>query len=70
MAYIIHRKIRDAIYVYEVTSYRDKDGRPRNKQRCLGKLDKDGILITKKRKLPQQITVSRKIETKFNLIDA
>lgn len=65
MSYIVKRKVKDSIYVYEATSYRNKEGKPRNKQRYLGKLDDDGLIITKKRKLPAQIkeykTVTRKI---------
>lgn len=70
MATIIQRKINNAIYVYEVKSYRDKDGKPRNKQRCLGRLDDDGTLISKKRKLPAKITQVRRITTKLILKDA
>ena len=65
--HIIKRKINNAIYVYEIIkSYRDKKtGKPRNKQRCLGRLDEDGALITKRRKLPAKITMIRKTTTKL-----
>ena len=65
MSYIIRRKIRNAVYVYECTSYRNKDGKPRSRQKYLGKLDSDGILITKKRKLPVQIREVKTITRKF-----
>ena len=65
MSYIIRRKIRNAVYIYECTSYRNKDGKPRSRQKYLGKLDSDGILITKKRKLPVQIREVKTITRKF-----
>lgn len=65
MSYIITRKIRNATYVYECKSYRNKEGRPRNKQHCLGKLDSDGVLITKKRKLPAGIRVVKTVTKHF-----
>ena len=67
MSYIIRRKVKNAVYVYECTSYRNKDGKPRSKQKYLGKLDSDGILITKKRKLPVQIQEVKTITRKFIL---
>ena len=65
MSTIIKRKINNATYVIEVTSYRDKEGRPRNRQRCLGKLDDDGVLISSKRKLPAEITEVKTVTKKF-----
>ena len=65
MSYIIHRKIKKTTYVIEVTSYRNKEGKPRNKQRCLGKLDDDGVLISSKTKLPAQITEVKKVVKRF-----
>ncbi len=65
MTAIIKRKINNTIYVYEQKSYRDKNGRPRNKQRCLGKLDDDGVLITSKRRLPAQIKEVKTVTKKF-----
>ena len=65
MSYIIRRKLKNAVYVYECTSYRNKDGKPRSRQKYLGKLDSDGILITKKRKLPVQIREVKTITRKF-----
>ena len=67
MSYIIRRKVRKAIYVYECTSYRNKEGKPRSKQKYLGKLDNDGILITSKRKIPVQITEVKTITKRFIL---
>ena len=67
MPSIIERKINNATYVIEITSYRDKNGKPRNKQKCLGRLDADGTLISKKRKMPMQITKVKQTTTKFIL---
>ena len=67
MSYILHRKVKKAIYVYECTSYRNKDGKPRSRQRYLGRLDSDGVLITKKRRLPAQIKEVKLITKKFIL---
>ena len=69
MSYIIQRKVRKAIYVYECTSYRNKAGKPRNHQRYLGRLDKDGVLITKRRKLPAKIKEVKTITRRFILDD-
>ncbi|MBQ7155185.1 MAG: hypothetical protein IJR85_06495 [Synergistaceae bacterium] len=68
MSYIIVRKIRNASYVYECTSYRNKEGKPRNKQHCIGKLDSDGVLISSKRKLPVQIKEVKTVTRKFILV--
>ena len=65
MSYIIRRKVKNAVYVYECTSYRNKAGKPRSRQKYLGKLDSDGILITKKRKLPAQIREVKIITRRF-----
>ncbi len=69
MSTIIQRKINNAIYAIESTSYRDKNGRPRTKQRSLGRIDDDGVLISSKRKLPAQIEKVRTITTKFIIRD-
>ncbi|MBQ6776188.1 MAG: hypothetical protein IJP53_06970 [Synergistaceae bacterium] len=65
MSCIIRRKVKNTTYVIESTSYRDKDGKPRTKQRCLGKLDSDGVLISTRRKLPLEIlevkTITKRI---------
>ena len=65
MSYIIRRKVKSTTYIIEVTSYRNKDGKPRNKQRCLGKLDEDGVLISSKRKLPAEIKEVKRIVKRF-----
>lgn len=65
MSYIIRRKINSTIYIIMVTSYRDKNGKPRNKQRSLGRLDDDGVLISSKRKLPAVITEVKTVTKKF-----
>ena len=67
MSYIIRRKVKNAVYVYECTSYRNKAGKPRSRQKYLGKLDSDGVLITKKRKLPAQIREVKTITRRFIL---
>ena len=69
MTFIIQRKVKNAIYVYEGRSYRNKQGKPRNKQRYLGKLDEDGILITRKRKLPARIKEYKRV-TKHIILDS
>lgn len=67
MSFIIKRVINNATYMYEITSYRNEDGKPRNKQRCLGRIGEDGVLIVrkKKRKIPTKVkeikTTRRKI---------
>ena len=70
MSIIIKRKINNAIYLIEVTSYRDENGKSRNKQRSLGRLDDDGVLISSKRRLPAQIKEVKKITKKFIMTDA
>ena len=67
MSYIVKRRVKGSIYVYEATSYRNKQGKPRSRQRYLGKLDADGVLITKKRKLPKQIKEVKTVSKKFIL---
>ena len=69
MSCIIQRKVKNAIYVYEAVSYRNKDGKPRSRQRYLGKLDDDGVLITSKRKLPAQICEVKTTTKRFILRD-
>ena len=65
--FIIYRKIKNATYAYEVTSYRDENGSPRNKQKCLGRVEEDGTIITKKRKLPAKIFKVKRTTTKIIL---
>ena len=67
MSTIIKRKIGNATYVIESTSYRDEQGKPRTKQRCLGRLDSDGVLISSKTKLPSVIKEVKKVTKKFIL---
>ena len=69
MSFIIKRVINNATYVYEVTSYRDKQGRPRNKQKCLGRFDEEeGVLFSSKRKLPAEIKKIKTITTKIKIV--
>ena len=53
---IIKRNINGITYIYEIISYRNKEGKPRNKQRLLGKLDPStGEMIeTRKKKVPSK----------------
>ncbi len=67
MTYLKKRLRNNITYLYEIQGYRDKNGKVKHKEKCLGRLDDDGTLITKKRKLPSQIKKVRKIITKFNL---
>ena len=67
MSYILRRRVRKAIYVYECTSYRNKQGKTRSKQHYLGKLDDDGVLISAKKKLPSQIREVKTITKRFIL---
>ena len=67
LSFIIKRKQGNATYVIEVTSYRDNQGRSRNKQRSLGRLDSDGVLISRKRKLPSKIVRVKTIRTNYAL---
>ena len=71
MAYLKKRLINNITYLYEIQGYRDKkNGKVKHKERCLGRLDDDGTLITNKKNLPAQVEKVRKIITKFNLRDA
>ena len=71
MSHILKRKIKNVIYIYQEKSYRDKLGRPRTKQKCLGKLDSDGILIISRKinpkNLPGSITEYKIITRKFRI---
>jgi len=42
VSFEINRKIGNQVYIYEVTSYRDSNGEPRNKRVIVGKLDAYG----------------------------
>ena len=71
MSHILKRKINNVIYVYQEKSYRDKLGRPRTKQKCLGKLDNNGVLILSRKRnpknLPGVITQYKLTITKFRI---
>ena len=69
MSHIIKRIINNTTYVYEESSYRDRNGKPRTKQRCLGKLNENGELISKKKlcELPSEILQVQKIITKYRV---
>ena len=66
MSSIIKRNINGATYLYLSTSYRDSEGRPRSKHEYIGKLE-NGLVISKKRKLPAAIKKVTTIKTKFLL---
>jgi transposase len=42
VSFVIKKKIGNYTYIYEVTSYRDSNGEPRNKQVPIGKIDAQG----------------------------
>ncbi|MBQ9419036.1 MAG: hypothetical protein IJU31_01530 [Synergistaceae bacterium] len=65
MTYLKKRRRNNNIYLYEIQGYRDKDGKVKHKERCVGKIDDDGVLITAKRKIPVKITRVRRITTKL-----
>ena len=67
MSYIIQRRVKKAIYVYEGRSYRNKQGKPRSRQRYLGRLGDDGVLITRKRRLPAKIREVKTVTKRFIL---
>ena len=70
MSHIIKRKVNNNIYVYEETSYRNKDGKPRTKQKYLGKLDNNGVLISSKSlgNIPAEIKEVKVIKRKFRVV--
>jgi hypothetical protein len=41
MAYLSKMKVGKHIYIYEVTGFRDANGKPRNKKHPVGKIDPD-----------------------------
>ena len=68
MSYLAKRARNNITYLYEIQGYRNRNtGKVKHKEKCLGKLDSDGTLITCKRKIPAKILMTRKIITKFNL---
>ena len=65
MTFYRERVSNNTTYLYEIHSYRDKKtGKVKHKERCLGKIDEDGTLITKKRKLPDEVVKNRKVIVK------
>lgn len=63
--YIIKEKRNNSTYIYEATSYRDEEGRPRKKKKYLGKLDDNGVLISTKTNLPAEIKEVKTTTKKF-----
>jgi len=41
MSSIVKRRINGCVYLYESESYRNEEGKPRTRQRCIGKIDPD-----------------------------
>ena len=39
MSSIVRQRVGDKIYIYESVSYRNEDGKPRNKRVSIGKVD-------------------------------
>ncbi|MBR1486368.1 MAG: hypothetical protein IJ597_03835 [Synergistaceae bacterium] len=58
--FIIDKKVKNSTYRYLAESYRDENGKPRNKRTYIGKVDDDGVLISSKRKLPAEIKEVKK----------
>ena len=54
MATIINRMIGKVIYQYEVTTWRDENGKNKTKHVCLGHYDKDGTFIASRKRLAEQ----------------
>ncbi|GHT48175.1 IS4 family transposase [Spirochaetia bacterium] len=44
MASIVRAKVRGDVYLYESVSFRNKDGKPRNKKTIIGKIDRESGL--------------------------
>ena len=49
---ITRRIVNGITYVYEIISYRNEEGKPRNHQRILGKIDENGNFIPSKKNAP------------------
>lgn len=60
MSFIIHRKINGIMYAYEVTSYRDENGKKKAHHKCLGRVAEDGqtIIMGKKKTSEENETKS------------
>ena len=60
MSFIIHRKINGIMYAYEVTSYRDENGKKKAHHKCFGRIAEDGqtIVMGKKRRSEENETRS------------
>ena len=54
MAFIIHRMIGKVIYQYEVTSYRDENGKKKSKHVSLGHYDSTGAFVPSRKRLAEQ----------------
>ena len=69
---IVHKRINNTVYIYDVKSFRDKTGRVRTKWVILGKEGPDGVLIASKKRVkrknyPAKIKRVRTIIDKFLL---
>ena len=60
MSFITHRKVKDVVYAYEVTSYRDENGKKKAHYKYLGRVAEDGqtIITGKKKKSKEDETKS------------
>ena len=66
MSSIIRRTINGRIYLYESTSYRDEQGRPRNKKKYIGKIDAiTGEAVCKSNLTSSQNTEQKPVENKM-----
>ena len=60
---IVRKIIKNATYIYDVKSFRDKKTkRVKTKWTYLGRLSGDGSIITRKRKLPAKLVKVTKSE--------
>ena len=62
MSFIKKRIINGTTYVYEITSYRNENGKVKTKDKILGKLDESGNLIPSKRRLASLASSEPKVE--------
>jgi len=62
MSSIVRQKIGDKVYLYESVSYRNKDGKPRNKRKPIGKIDSiTGLAVYKTEYLDRMAAAGRPI---------
>jgi len=68
---IIHRIRNGVTYICEKKYLYIRDGKRRYKEKCLGKLDKNGIFISSKKlqELPAEILEVTKITKSFRVVE-